>query len=103
MNVAQSIQALRENEENLPDPLPLNLLTWAIPRVVAMLRDPEPEVEELQNRSNQEWEDLLKEESEPREAGLLLLEWLKDKAQAREKLAGYEEEEGLPDSYRLSR
>ncbi len=86
MNVVQAIQALREHSDQLQDPLPEALFRREIPALVESLRD--MEVEELQHRSTQEWEDLLAEESDPLEAAKLVLDWIADKAQARQKEEG---------------
>ena len=105
MNVAQAILALRENgdqlENTVPDMIPAFLFASPIPALGQFFR--QQGVDDLQYRSNQEWEDLISKEDDPLEAAKMLLDWLADKNQAAQREAGYEEEKGLPDSQRMSR
>lgn len=94
MNAAQALLALREHSDKVPDPIPPFLLAWEIPRAVARLR--ETALEDRQERSNQEWEDLLKAESEPVPAATLLVAWWNDRLAAQEKTAGEAEAAGDP-------
>jgi hypothetical protein len=100
VNIIEAIHCLRENEEKLPDEIPAWLFS-DVRKVVKELR--RQDWEELQQRSNQGWEDLISEESDPLEAAKLLLDWLADQTRALEKHRGYQEEANLTDSERMSR
>lgn len=99
MNVPQALEALIENQEQL-DP-PAILCRQSPGESLAALM--QAEHEEMQARTNQEWRELISEESDPMQAARLILEWISDKAQARERDEGYEEERHVPESQRMSR
>jgi len=101
MNVAQAILALREHSDKVQDPIAVFLLKDPIAEAVAALR--ETTQEDRQERSNQEWEDLLAPVSDPVKAANLLLDWQRDKWDAAVKEQQDAEEIGAPDSQRLSR
>ena len=79
MTVEKALEALKENWDQIqevPDPF-VQLPVGELVRVLMS-----PKTEELQQRSNQEWLELLKEEDEPLEAAKLVLDWFDDKVQA---------------------
>jgi hypothetical protein len=79
MTVEKALEALKEDEYQLHE-IPEQFLQLPVGELVQMLMS--PKTEELQRRSNEEWVDLIKEDSDPLEAAKLVLDWFDDKVQA---------------------
>lgn len=102
MTVEQAIQALKDNDDKIADLLPAILFEQTPEETASALRSSrvekhryvaaqswvEPNQENYQNRSNEEWEQLVAEEDDPLEAASLVWEWIQDKTQASVKMDG---------------
>jgi hypothetical protein len=100
MTVQEALKGLVENDDRLHEvPEFLARLSHAESGRALMLKEPE----DYQQRSNEEWVDLISEEDDSLEAAHLLIDWANDKAQAWEKLEGYEDEARVPEWRRMSR
>jgi hypothetical protein len=102
MTVLKALEALKDNVDKLHE-VPFPLLEQENADSLRLLLRNRHGEEEVQNRSNDEWVDLIRQENDPLEAAKLVLDWVADKAQAWETQRGYEEERGAPDSQRMSR
>jgi hypothetical protein len=78
------LEALKENAEELQE-VPSGLLEQSQPEVIKGLMSDAGE--EYQERSNQEWLSLVQQEQDPLEASKLILDWVNDKAQAKNEMS----------------
>lgn len=90
MNVVEAIEALRENAEYLHEPVPMTIFRQTPEETQEALGYPNP-TEDLQARDDQEWRDLIGQETDEMEAALVLMCWINDRAQALTEHEGIEE------------
>lgn len=102
MTVQKAIEALQENDENFSYDVPTKIFEQSTDETMRALAFAGAE-EEYQQRSNEEWAELIRKENDPLEAAKLVLDWINNKAFAWEKWKSREEELNAPESQRMSR
>ena len=99
MTTLQALHALKENAEDLQYDIPTFFFLDSDEVLLDYLLDPERE-EEGQRRDNEEWQELIKEETDPIEAAALLMDWMADRRRARIEREGEEEREAAGERIR---
>jgi hypothetical protein len=83
MTVQKAIEALQENAEYFSYDVPPKIFEQRVQDSANALMFSSSE-EDYQRRTNEAWSELVLEEGDSLEAATLLLDWIADKAQARE-------------------
>lgn len=105
MTVEKAIQSFKDRFEEID---PSHFLASEVGMIVlaeqaemlAFLRQVKPEIEESQERSNQEWSDLIAQENDPVEAGLLIVDWISDRNQAKRVQREFEQWSSQPEEFK---